>query len=213
MSSPSLREPPLLEALLALKPNVIYTMGSRQEISSAASAYSQGAVAGFRWGESGRLLEARMASPGKPSVLFACEDGRLQTTINPPSMASNRLVLAAIMTIARVLAGSKFHQVDLSPEIVEKLRSQRKAPVPDVERPRVILTEGAAGRPFELDFDPGTRAASWRVVGPDPGMEWLVWQEREPRCWKGRVRFCSGGPKKTFCPNCRRRSNPTTIFP
>lgn len=188
MSSPSRGELPLLEALLALKPNVIYTMGGRQEISAAALAYSHGAVAGFRWGESGRLLEARMASPGKPSVLFTCEDGRLQTAMNPPSMASKRLVLAAVMTIARVLAGSKFHQVDLSPEVVEKLRRQLKAPMPDAVRPRVILTEGAAGRPFELDYDSGTRAASWRVVGPDPGMEWLVWQAREP----GRVgeAFC-----------------------
>lgn len=179
--SPTARKsPPLLDALLALKPNIIYTMGKPKEISAAAAAYSQGIVDSFCWGESGQLLEARLNLTGKPSVLFTCREGKLITSGNPDGAHTTRNLLASIMTIARVLLGAKFHREDLPPAKLEKFRSQLRAPKPEVERPKVVLTEGAAGLPFEWDYHSGLREPSWRVAGPPKGMEWLCWQEREP---------------------------------
>ena len=172
--------PPLLDAFLALKPNAIYTMGKPKEITSAASAFVQGAVESFQWGASGQLLEARMSGEGRPAILFTCENGKLRTSAQPEHAHTSRLVLPAIMTIMRILLEAKFHRDDLPPAILEKFRRQLKAPRREAQRPRVILTGGLPGEPFDLDFDSGSRESSWRVTGPDPGMEWLDWQQREP---------------------------------
>lgn len=176
------KSPPLLDMLLALKPNIIYTMGNPKEISAASAAYSQGIVDSFCWGGSGQLLEAQLNLPGKPSILLTCQDGNLVTSANPNRAHTVRNVLASIMTITRVLLGTKFHRNDLPLAKIEKFRSELRAPEPesDSEEPKVVLTEGSPGRPFDWDYHSGLREPSWRVVGPPSGMEWLSWQERTP---------------------------------
>ncbi len=203
------RTPPLLDALLALKPNVIYTMAAAKTISAASKAFSQGAVKSFRWGQSGQVLEARMAYEGRPSILFSVANGKLQSSASPESSQNERHVLAAIMTIMRVLLGAKFHLEDLSPASIEKFRRELKAPQLEVERPRVILREGASGARFELDFDSGLRETSWRVAGPPSGMEWLKWQEREPE--RVGEAFCRWLPTKPATMDIEVRAGGTSL--
>jgi len=173
------RAPRLLDVLLGLKPNVIFTMGQPKEISLAATALVQGAVENFRWCESGQLLEVRLASPKGAALLLTSDGGKLVTTGNSEGVHTTRNILVAVMTIARVLHGAKFHREDLHPSLVEKFRKQLRAPVVEAARPRVIVSAGADGL-FEWDYDSGARETSWRVAGPSEGMEWLVLQERAP---------------------------------
>ena len=149
--------PPLLDAFLALKPNSIYTMGKPKEITSAASAFVQGAVESFQWGASGQLLEARMSGEGRPAILFTCENGKLRTSAQPEHAHTSRLVLPAIMTIMRILLEAKFHRDDLPPAILEKFRRQLKAPRREAQRPRVILTGGTLRRLSQTFVGPLTR--------------------------------------------------------
>jgi superfamily II DNA or RNA helicase len=194
--APETRKLPLLEALLALKPNVIYTMATPKEIARASSAFSQGAVRSFRWGKSGRILEAKMGSGAR--ILFTVADGRLQTSAQPESAHTKANILPAIMTVARVLLGTKFHTTDLRENLLEQFRAELRAPAPDAVRPRVIMEAGAPGGRFALDYDSGDRAPSWRVTDPPPGMEWLRWQEREPeRVADGFMRWLAAKPNGT----------------
>lgn len=171
--------PRLLEVLLGLKPNVIFTMGQPKEIAQAASAFAQGDVENFRWGESGKLLEVRLASPRGAAILLTSEAGKLVTSGKPDGVHTRRNVLVAVMTIARTLHGAKFHKDDLPAAKLEKFRLQLKAPTEVAVRPRVVVS-GGLDEPFEWDYDSGQREASWRVAGPPAGMEWLVLQERSP---------------------------------
>ncbi len=172
--------PPLLAILQALKPNVIYTMGNRAEIASAATAYSQRVVTRFRWGASGRLLEAQLDIAEPTAVILSAENGELRMSMKPPTSSEKRLSLAVVMTVVRVLAGAKFHQVDLPEKLLEQLRRELKAPKEREERARVVFSESTPGQRFEIDYDNGRRDNLWRSEGPIAGMEWLVWQSREP---------------------------------
>lgn len=179
-ADPNPPAPTLRELLSALKAGAVYTMATPKDLAAAASLYSQGVVASFRWGESGQLLEVKMTEKIHPSVLFSSENGRLHTATQPPGGSSNRIVLAAIMTVVRVLNDSKFHQTDLSPIRLEKFRRQLGAVVAEKSRPRVVVNPPVANGPVTFDYDSGRREPSWRVEGPRPGMEWLTWQLREP---------------------------------
>ena len=195
-SSRQKRNPPLLDVFLSLKPNVVYTMAAPKEIATAASLFVKGLVASFRWGESGRVLQVKLSCEGKPSLLFTSEEGKLQTSALPESANTKIHVLAAIMTILRVLLGAKFHREDLPSGVVEKFRHQLKAPAEEVVRPKVTLTSKAFGEAFDLDYDSGVRETSWRVSDPIPGMEWLHWQAREPeRVAKGFCRWLDSKPR------------------
>ena len=189
--------PPLLDVLLSLKPNVVYTMASPKEITAAAALFVKGAVASFQWGESGRVLQVRLSSEGKPTLLFTSEDGKLQASALPESANTKLHVLTSVMTILRVLLGAKFHREDLPSAVVEKFRRQLKAPTEEIARPKVLLTSKAFGEAFDLDYDSGLREASWRTSDPIPEMEWLHWQAREPeRVAEGFCRWLANKPGK-----------------
>ncbi len=171
---------PLLDTLLALKPNAIFAMGRPKEITAAAKLFAEGCVESFRWGQSGRLLEARLRMEGNPRILFMSESGQLVTSAQPSDAHISHHVLAALMTIMRVLHGSKWHTTNLSEQRVERFREELRAPEMEAARPKVMLTCSAPGQPCEFDYDTGKRESSWRIMGPPKGMDWLVWQQREP---------------------------------
>jgi len=191
MSDPAPRLP-LLEALQALKPNTVFSMAGRKELSAAAQDFSAQIVHSFHWGESGSLLRAKLDSGEGQAILLSCQDGKLVTSGVPAGCHTNRKVVATLMTILRVLHGTKFHGTDLRPEVLEKFRRQLQAPKPAAAKPRVVVT-CVRGRAL-FDYDSGLREASWRVAGPPPGMEWLVWQDREPaRVAQGFLDWLAGG--------------------
>ena len=172
-------------------------MASPREISAAASAFANGAVLSFLWGESGRILRVRLSGEDRDSILFAIDEGKLQTFGQPDSAHTKVNVLASIMTILRVLHGAKFHREDLPPAVVEKFRRQLTAPVEKVLRPMVMLSSRAPGEAFDLDYDSDRRETSWRVADPICGMEWLRWQAREPeRVAEGFCRWIATKPSQ-----------------
>jgi hypothetical protein len=117
--------PPLLQALLELKPNTIYAMGSAKAISYAASYFSEDPVRRFSWGASGKMLEAEIADAEPFSVRFIDGGGRLDGACERCDYSSDcHHVLAAAMTIARVLRNARFHKTDLPASRVEALREQ-----------------------------------------------------------------------------------------
>lgn len=179
MQNPS---PSLLEALYSLKPNTIYTMASPKAIMAAAAYFSQNNVTGFRWGESGQLLQILFKGNPVLAVRFSFEDGSLISACDcgaAPKPAC-RHVLVAAMTIARVLHDAKFHETDLPAIRVVQFRHQLKIQPREASRANVYFAPLPSGSRFEIDYDSGRREASWKVTGPPEGMEWLKWQEREP---------------------------------
>lgn len=179
MQNPS---PSLLEALYSLKPNAIYTMASPKAIVSAAAFFSQNNVTGFRWGESGQLLQILFKGNPALSVRFSCEGGTLISACDcgAPAKPACRHVIVGAMTVARVLHDAKFHEVDLPAIRVVQFRHQLKIQPKEANRAKVYFAAQSTGSRFEIDYDSGRREASWKVTGPPAGMEWLKWQEREP---------------------------------
>ncbi len=172
---------PLLDALLALKPNAIYAMAPAKTIASAAAYFAEDPIRRFCWGQSGKLLEAEFAAAEPFVVRFIDADGKLDGVCERCNYAANcRHVLAAAMTISRVLHNARFHRDDLPPPRLEAMREQLKAPVSEEARPKVIFSSDGPGGRFALDYDSGKREASWISAGPSPGMEWLAWQDRQP---------------------------------
>jgi len=179
MQNPS---PSLLEALYALKPNAIYTMATPKAIVSAAALFSQNVVSGFRWGESGKLLQIVFKGSPSISVRFSCEDGALVSSCDcgAPSRPSCRHVLVSAMTVARILHEAKFHEVDLPGIRIVQFRHQLKIKPKEATRAKVYFTPRPGQAAFEIDYDSGKREASWRVAGTPENMEWLKWQDTEP---------------------------------
>jgi len=172
--------PPLLDSLLALKPNVLYTLAPSAMIGKAAKLFAEDRVRAFRWGASGQVLEAVLGYSPPVRLHLTCEGGKLTGVCHPSQGAAGDqcLRLAVLMTIARVLHQARFHATDLPPGKVTALGRQLQAPTPEKLPARVILSREAGGLTF--DYDTGTRGPSWLSDGPPHGMEWLVWQKTAP---------------------------------
>ncbi len=192
MDDPS---PSLLEALYSLKPNAIYTMAPPKAIVSAASLFSQNIVSGFRWGQSGKILQILFKGSPSISVRFSCENDRLISACDcgAPAWPSCRHTLVAAMTVARILHEAKFHEVDLPAIRIVQFRHQLKVQAQEAARAKVFFTPQLGKQGYEIDYDSGRREASWRVAGAPENMAWLKWQDTPtPRRW--RMRFASGCP-------------------
>jgi hypothetical protein len=117
--------PALLDALIALKPNTIYGMAGAKAIASAAMYFSEDPIRRFSWGASGKMLEAEFAAAEPFSVRFIDGGGKLDGTCEQCDYSSDcQHVIAAAMTIARVLREARFHRSDLPASRVEAFRDQ-----------------------------------------------------------------------------------------
>lgn len=184
LNAPVSNAAPLLELLQSIKPNVLYTMASPKQLKAAANLFAKDYIDRFVWGESGRSLVAVIGSGGDRDVLFTCRAEKLHITCNCGGDRVNPCchLLVAMMVIARVMRGSKFHPDDLPPESLEALRESLRLPEEATasDPPRVILVHEKPGEPYRLDFDSGQPGPSWLSEGAPEGMEWLHWQTRDP---------------------------------
>ncbi len=185
---------PLLKALHALKPNAIYAMAPSRVIASAAAMLPEDPVRQIRWGTSGKVLEVCFNGREAATVRLTLAGGQLQWFCvgdHEPQLAQ-RFQVAALMMIARLLHGSRFHVHDLPAARLEELKAallpekeEEEPRVPD-HTPRLLFKQAGPGQPFTLDYQTGRRSGSWISQGAPEGMEFLNWQ------WKERERVAEG---------------------
>jgi len=157
-------------------------MAPAKQLKQAANGFAQDPINRFVWGSSGKSLQAVYGADGRVDVLFTCRNGKLNASCDCRGDLSRPClhVLIAMMVIARVMQGSKFHVTDLPAARVEQFREELKMPAEEAEPAKVIFSQESAGAPYRIDYDSGEPGPSWLSMGAPTGMEWLEWQMRAP---------------------------------
>jgi len=176
--------PSLQELLRTFRPQTLYSLVPAKVLQQAAVQFGQDWVKHFYWRERGEMLTAEVGGAQKiHEVQFTRRKSELEGACGCGAVLQEPCLhlTVALMTVLRVVHGTKFHVKDLSGERLEQLRQQLLSETATGERiaGKVIFVQDNPGQ-YRIDYESALPGPSWLLLGAPAGMEWLEWQSEAP---------------------------------